>query len=323
MTSSNFNRLCIAICTRERPKLLLRLLKSLSVINAPDNVGITVLVVENDATPTLQKTLTELNFPFEIEYAYEKKIGLAHARNHALDEAERMNFEWVAFLDDDEEVHTDWLKSYIEAITLFPDTKIFFGSVCYRYPEDYTPYLRRIKSSKRKLGQPPQVFDTGNVLFHNSVLQSVSSPHRFHHAFNVSGGEDTEFFVRMKKLGHKICYVPNSKVSEDKSGKRALLSTNLERYRRNQTNYSRIIRLNNNWLYSVLANILIANRQIFYGFTAFIFGTVIYPFTPKHAKYYWGDGMIRMYRLLGVIDHAKGITSSFYKTIDQYENEAP
>ncbi|KAB7610441.1 glycosyltransferase family 2 protein [Amylibacter sp. SFDW26] len=319
MTNSTLDTLCIAICTRERRTLLIRLLASLAQIEIPHNVKITVLIIENDTEPKLQKTLLDLKYPFEIKYINENNIGLVHARNRALDEAKKIRANWVAFLDDDEEVDIDWLKSYVNAVHCLPNAKIFFGSVWYRYPNNYSPYLRQTKPSSRKLGKLPQIFDTGNVLLHTSTLQAGTLDHRFDHQFNFSGGEDTEFFTRLKDLGYKICYVPNAKIFEDKTGNRALLSSNLERSRRNQTNYCRMARMYRGKLYSVMANILIANRQIVYGLSALIFGLAIYLFNQKYARYYLGDSMMRLFRLLGVIDHARGIVPSFYLKVDHKE----
>ena len=48
-------RICIAICTRKRPRMLVAAVKSVARLRIPAHVRVRVLIVENDTAPTFDR----------------------------------------------------------------------------------------------------------------------------------------------------------------------------------------------------------------------------------------------------------------------------
>ncbi len=106
--SSRSQRVCAAICTRDRPDQLRRALVSLSnQTRSPSSI----LVVDNASSEETTRKLVGDEFP-NARYVHEPRPGLDFARNRALDEATE---EIVAFLDDDAVADTGWVAA-IEAV---------------------------------------------------------------------------------------------------------------------------------------------------------------------------------------------------------------
>jgi glycosyltransferase involved in cell wall biosynthesis len=119
--------LTVAICTKDRPELLRRLLASLLpvVARARDGgQGVEVLVVDNAPSDGGTRDAV-LAFP-GVRYEVEPRAGLDFARNRALAAA---TGEWIAYLDDDVVVDAGWLDGLREAWTENPDAGAFTGLV--------------------------------------------------------------------------------------------------------------------------------------------------------------------------------------------------
>src|SRR5215831_17871144 len=109
----------VCVCTYNRRELLEHCLKSLSELVDPrPRYEIEIIVIDNnsnDGTGTLVKSLIP-HFPFPLHYVYEGVQGLSVARNTAIEVA---GGEYLAFLDDECFVPTDWLDIAFGNIVLF------------------------------------------------------------------------------------------------------------------------------------------------------------------------------------------------------------
>jgi GT2 family glycosyltransferase len=96
--------LTVAICTRDRPQQLERLLQSLTrQTRMPD----ALLVVDNAPSSDATENLVHRQFP-EFRYVREPVPGLDFARNRALREADT---DVVAYIDDDAVAAADWSEA--------------------------------------------------------------------------------------------------------------------------------------------------------------------------------------------------------------------
>ena len=105
-------RICVSVVTRSRPKMLCNLFSSLASIKKPDNASITFLIVENNASPTLDETIEGFRAQMhedQIDYIIEGVLGISSARNRALNHAIEHGFDFLVYVDDDEFVEPDWL----------------------------------------------------------------------------------------------------------------------------------------------------------------------------------------------------------------------
>jgi len=103
-------KILIAIPTHKRPEGLSSALKSLENIAQPDSVDIEVLVVENDQHKTSEDVIADFT-RFPVYYMLEKNLGLVYVRNRILEEAVRLDADYIAGLDDDEVATENWLTS--------------------------------------------------------------------------------------------------------------------------------------------------------------------------------------------------------------------
>ena len=116
--------LTVAICTRDRPQRLERLLRSLHDLPPSEFRQVTVLVVDNASSDDSTRRAVE-GFP-AVRYVLEPKGGLDFARNAALRNAEG---DLLAFLDDDVVVDRGWLNGLYRAWRDAPDAGGFTGLV--------------------------------------------------------------------------------------------------------------------------------------------------------------------------------------------------
>ncbi|MCR5880655.1 glycosyltransferase [Phenylobacterium sp. J367] len=99
-------RLSVIVCTRERPQMLDACLASLAAQAAPPGQ---VVVVDND--PAASARAVAEGRP-GVTYVHEPRPGLSIARNAGLTAA---HGEFVAFTDDDVELHATWTRELIRA----------------------------------------------------------------------------------------------------------------------------------------------------------------------------------------------------------------
>jgi glycosyltransferase involved in cell wall biosynthesis len=103
-------QITIVLCTHNGAGSVSKTLQSLASQVLPSSVGWEILVVDNnssDETPQVVEAF-RLQHPERIRYLHEKQQGISHARNTAIRNARG---EIVAFIDDDETAHVDWIHN--------------------------------------------------------------------------------------------------------------------------------------------------------------------------------------------------------------------
>ena len=112
----------VAVCTRDRPVLLERLLQSLArQTRAPD----AVLVVDNAPSSEATERLVRERFP-TFRYVRESVPGLDFARNRALHETDS---DVVAYIDDDAVAADDWAGEIRDVFAEDPAIAVCNGKV--------------------------------------------------------------------------------------------------------------------------------------------------------------------------------------------------
>lgn len=106
-------KLSVAIVTRNRSQMLRRCLNSLSTQRRkPDQI---IIVDNGSKDQTKDMVLSFKRLP--IKYLFEGKIGVAYARNKAL---QSCNGEILAFIDDDCEAGMEWTQNIEQACRKYP-----------------------------------------------------------------------------------------------------------------------------------------------------------------------------------------------------------
>jgi glycosyltransferase involved in cell wall biosynthesis len=215
--------LTIAICTKDRPDGVERLLDSLRAqLDAATAAGhpIEVLVVDNAPSDNRTRDLAA-RWP-HVRYVLEPKPGLNFGRNRAIREA---SGEFLAYLDDDVVVDEGWLAGLCEAWAANPDAGAFTGQVLPMELEtDAQIIFERRGGFRRGFDRvrygPVSVdrlypggagnFGAGaNMCYRTRMLAALGG---FDEALDtgawVPGGGDLDMFYRVIRAGHPLVYEP-------------------------------------------------------------------------------------------------------------------
>jgi glycosyltransferase involved in cell wall biosynthesis len=116
----------VAICTRNRSRLLSQALESMKALVIPPGVEWELLVVNNNSTDTTDRVIESSASFLPIRRLFEPKTGKSNALNLAVREARG---EYILWTDDDCLVDPRWMVELCRAFQQWPDTAIFGGSI--------------------------------------------------------------------------------------------------------------------------------------------------------------------------------------------------
>lgn len=214
--------LTVAICTKDRPDNVARLLGTLvplQIFNSTPQFDI--LVVDN--APSDNRTQAVVATFATVDYTREPKAGLNFARNCALHQATR---EWLAFLDDDVTVDHQWFRGWQEVWTENPDAGGFTGlvlpyeldtaaQILFEQRGGFGRGFEKIRYGQVLPGKPiypcgSGLFGAGcNMAFRRQLLLDLGG---FDNALDTGkplpGGGDLDIFYRVVRAGHPMVYEP-------------------------------------------------------------------------------------------------------------------
>ncbi|RWC31884.1 glycosyltransferase family 2 protein [Mesorhizobium sp.] len=202
----------IGVCTFRRPELA-DTLRSLDAMHLPAGFDISIIVADNDDTPTARDLVAalsrELTVPIHYRHAPARNISIA--RNACLDAS---TADFVAFIDDDETATPSWLAELV-AMAQRSGAAAVLGPVRARYRPDAPDWMRRGDFHSTLPVWVRGEIQTGYTC--NVLLRAGSDSlrgRRFSLARGQTGGEDTEFFDQMHKAGGRIAFAPEAWIDE-------------------------------------------------------------------------------------------------------------
>ncbi len=192
----------VCICTYNRPAIV-EALRSLSRQQGCDGVRLRVIVADNAGDTTgrdlIETTARELDLDTVYVHAPARNISIA--RNACLDTTAA---EWLAFLDDDEIASPIWLSALLrEAASGQWDAVL--GPVQAVYSKAAPAWVRAGNfHSTRPVFVRGRIETgyTGNVLIRRAIVTREGL--RFRPELGRSGGEDEDFFNRLRDAGGRI-----------------------------------------------------------------------------------------------------------------------
>lgn len=227
----------VCVCTYRRPMLR----ECLDAILAQEtDVPFRLIVADNDEEPTAREVVEAAGSgPREVVYVHAPARNISIARNACLAAARG---EWVAFIDDDELPTPGWLTALVaEAKKGRWDAVL--GPVEARYPKNAPGWMARGGfHSTRPVWVKGEIQTgyTGNVLLRRAAVERLHL--RFAEEFGRTGGEDLDFFYRLRDWGGRIGFAPQAIAYERVESGRASLKWLMRRnFRAGQSHGSRLV----------------------------------------------------------------------------------
>ncbi len=228
----------VGVCTFRRPGVI-DTLDTLEQQTLPDDVPLTIIVADNDATASARAAVDAFadRSRHQVVYLHAPQGNISIARNAVLEKAEQLNLRHLAFIDDDELAPANWLGSLLSKLAV-GDAEVVVGPVRATYPADAPDWMR----ASRIHDTHPELDPEGRPIAGHScnVVMDLHAPalrgRRFDLDRGRSGGEDTAFFAAAGQDGARLAFAPDASLDEPVHPSRARLDWLLQRrYRMGQT----------------------------------------------------------------------------------------
>lgn len=188
----------VVIPTIGRKKYLYDVLKDLSNQTLLPK---TVIIVEQNP---LVDAISELDYikneawPFKIEHIFTHKTGVCNARNIGMALVES---EWTFLGDDDNRFDASLFESIFNNLEAYGAT---VGTTVYLQPNEQQTYLKTAQTC---------IFGAGNSIVKSDVLKKV----KFNLKYEFNYGEDNDFGMQLRQLGHDVVYFADVKITHLKA----------------------------------------------------------------------------------------------------------
>lgn len=162
--SNNQTLVVICVPTFKRPLILKQCLFAIGQLNLPENLNTVIIVVDNDCDQTGKEVCNNVSTGLNqaLHYYVEPERGLCSVRNSLLQKAMQHQADLIAFIDDDEMPHNDWLLNIYNGLISY-SVDIATGPVV--PTKEITPPNSFEEGHKYKTGMRPRYISTNNVIF--------------------------------------------------------------------------------------------------------------------------------------------------------------
>lgn len=234
--------------------MLSNLLQSYSRMYVPDGVHLHFIIVENAKAASLSQMIEDFRRQIphsSVQYELETRLGIAFARNRALEVALAAGGDVLTFADDDEIVKEDWLVQLLAARDA-QDFDIVASPVRFAPPPAGSSLWNRIvwsgmnRINRKSEAKSFRVFERGEArhikLATGSWMGRLEffrrTGLRFDNTLGLAGGEDWQLWVDALKLGARTSWTPHAIAYETVPVERLTL---YYQYRRSRDHSSTLI----------------------------------------------------------------------------------
>jgi len=214
-------RLTLIIPTHNRAQQLSAALESVAKQTADPSLWECVVVdnASSDDTDDRFAAFAAAHPGLDLRIVREAEPGVSYARNRGLREAQA---DIVAFIDDDERINEGFMAAYLDFFDAHPEVSVAGGRIIAEYvatrPRWMSKFTEMPVANPMDFGPTPRPFPCGrvpgggNMAFRRSAVAAVGG-------FDVTlgrvgreliGGEENDFFERLRQAGKSIWYVPDA-----------------------------------------------------------------------------------------------------------------
>ena len=200
----------VLMCTFRRPDVVATLL-SLDQQTLPAEISLRIIVADNDETPSAEARVAQAAGQMQtpVHYVHAPARNISIARNACLDAA---TGDWVAFIDDDETAPENWVANLLSAVNGHDGA---FGPAIALYDETAPGWMAALNIHSNIPERRGTTVETGHTC--NALLRWADTSwqaERFDLARGKTGGEDTEFFFRIRAHGATFTLAEYAVVTE-------------------------------------------------------------------------------------------------------------
>jgi succinoglycan biosynthesis protein ExoM len=227
----------VGVCTFRRESVT-ETLASLGAQRLPPHVRMRVIVADNEPEPAARARVlaTAARHGLDVEYVHAPAHNISLARNAVLD---RLEGEWLAFIDDDQTAAPDWIAN-LAAAAEREGVDAMLGPVTAIYPPDAPAWIAagdfHSFRAVRVRGRILKGYSC-NCLIRTAIIRRARLG--FDLALGRMGGEDDDFFYRLTDAGGVIGFTETARVYEPVPPSRATLRWLLKRAFRSGQSHGR------------------------------------------------------------------------------------
>ncbi len=211
----------IIVCTHNRADLLSCIIDQLRAQNYPAD-SFEIIIIDNNSTDqtrqVVEEYITKPGAP--VRYVFEGRSGITFVRNRG---AEESHYPYLAYVDDDCRVGSDWLSQLVRGFDLQENVGAIGGRVTLDWGQQerpkwlgsgFEPWL----AENSRLGYQPRLLDKKNQIMEGNMAISREAWHlaggflgmEQFGSRNMSAGEVLYMLYQLRKSGYQVAFVPQA-----------------------------------------------------------------------------------------------------------------
>ncbi|WP_127557829.1 glycosyltransferase family 2 protein [Saccharospirillum alexandrii] len=217
---SNTPTLSVILCTYNNADSLAVTLGQLVQCEVERWSDVEILVVDNNSPDNTEEVVRKVSESSEaqLQYYFEQKQGLSIARNLGVEKARG---EYLLFTDDDADIPTNWLSSYLQKIEstqadcLFSKIEVNWDRTPpWWFDQRYNPYFVQLDygDSPMEITDIHHEFFGKNFCCRKPVLAAMGGfdEKLGRNGTSLAAGEETIIYRRLVAMSAKVTYFPDA-----------------------------------------------------------------------------------------------------------------